>query len=399
MKIKLSYLLTIIISILILLIGHQAAVQNRFLFIDNTFEHVRARVIEVTDRIRAEDLVFDFDDEFGVVDDFFLTLIGETLVFDAEVTNGARRGQVISAEQNLNDFMLFTPVEVKEGDAVLLINTGIGWYFNGFFRTDRIFILGIIFAVCVLLFGRKKGFNTLLSLSLTCIAVFSIFIPSILSGKNIYLMAILVCSYTTLMSLLLVIGYNKKALAAIIGCISGILFAGFICIVMDRLLLLTGVLDEHSRHLLNLPLENPLDLRAIIFAGIIIGAMGAIMDVSMSIASSLWEIREEASTVSFKSLLRSGLNIGRDILGSMANTLILAYIGSSLSVVLVLSVYSTSLMELLNREMIIVEILQALAGSFGILLALPLTALFCSVIYLRKEPNRGEAKSRKKTKG
>jgi uncharacterized membrane protein len=113
--------------------------------------------------------------------------------------------------------------------------------------------------------------------------------------------------------------------------------------------------------------------------------MGAIMDVAMSISSALWELKEKAGMIKFDTLLRSGLTIGRDIFGTMANTLILAYIGSSLSVILILSVYSNSLLTLFNSEMIIVEILQALAGSFGILLTMPLTALFCSLIYLRGE--------------
>jgi uncharacterized membrane protein len=159
---------------------------------------------------------------------------------------------------------------------------------------------------------------------------------------------------------------------------------GIITVIMDKVLFLTGIVDENSRYLANLPLETSIDLRAIVFSGIIIGAMGAIMDVSMSISSSLWELKEKAGNITFEALFRSGLTIGRDIMGSMANTLILAYIGTSLSVVLILSVYSDSLVTLFNMEMITLEILQALAGSFGILLAMPLTAFFCATIYLKE---------------
>jgi uncharacterized membrane protein len=218
---------------------------------------------------------------------------------------------------------------------------------------------------------------------LTCAAVFAVLIPSILTGKNIYLMAVLVCAYVTIMTLLIVIGYNKKSLSAAIGCMCGILVTGLISVIMDRVLFLTGIVDEHSRYLVNFPLETPINLKAILFAGIIIGAMGAIMDVAMSISSALWEIKEKARKISFEELFRSGLTIGRDIMGSMANTLILAYIGTSLSVVLILSVYSDSLTSLFNTEMIVVEVLQALAGSFGILFAMPLTAFFCAAIYLK----------------
>lgn len=105
------------------------------------------------------------------------------------------------------------------------------------------------------------------------------------------------------------------------------------------------------------------------------------MDVAMSISSSLWEVREQSEEISFHSLFRLGINIGQDVMGTMANTLILAYIGGSLSVVLLLSAYSTSLMYLMNMEMIVVEILQSLIGSFGILFAMPLTSFICAIIY------------------
>jgi uncharacterized membrane protein len=241
-----------------------------------------------------------------------------------------------------------------------------------------------------LLFGGKKGFNTILSLALTCAAVFAVFIPAILSGQNVYVMSLLVCVYTIVMTLLLVVGFNKKSLTSAMGCLGGLAVSGIIAVIMDKVLLLTGVVDEHSRYLVNLPYGSPINLNAIIFAGILIGAMGAVEDVSTSLASSLWEIKEKAGKIKFETLFRSGLTIGRDIMGSMANTLILAYIGSSLSVVLILSVYSGSLLALFNMEMIVVEILQALIGSLGILFTMPLTALICSAVYLKKEVGNGE---------
>jgi uncharacterized membrane protein len=308
---------------------------------------------------------------------------GERIIFEVKISSGPRKGQLILAEQSFGPFLMDKSKEVSKGDHVLLINNGINWFFGGYYRINRLLGLGIVFVFFIFLFGRKKGFNTVLSLGLICAAIFAVFIPSILSGKNIYLMAILVCLYNMITTPLIVMGYNKKSLAAIAGCTGGILIAGIIALVMDKVLYLTGIVDEHSRYLINLPGDLQLNLNAIIFAGIIIGAMGAVMDVAVSISSSLWEIKEKARNVTFRSLFRSGINIGRDIMGTMADTLILAYIGSSLTVVILLSVFSGSLMGLFNSEMIAVEILQAIAGSFGILFAMPLTAFFCSLIYLR----------------
>ena len=384
MTIRITYLATVIIAVLLIIAGYRFAVHGLVIFQDPLQELTTARVQRIVERIHPEDR-FDFPDDFDVEDDF-MPMMGEQIIFEAQVRSGPRRGQIITASQSMSRFIRAGSKEIAPGDSVLLISFNPGeWFFNGYVRTNKLIGLGILFVVCVVFFGGKKGFNTILSLGLTCAAVFAVFIPSILSGKNIYLMAMLVCAYTTIMTLLLVMGYSKKSLAAAIGCISGIVAAGLITLIMDRVLLLTGIVDEHSRFLANLPIGTPINLKAIIFGGIIIGAMGAIMDVAMSISSALWEIKEKAGVIQFETLFRSGLNIGRDIMGSMANTLILAYIGSSLSVVLILSVYSNSLLELLNREMIVVEILQALAGSFGILFALPLTAFFCAVIYLKKK--------------
>jgi uncharacterized membrane protein len=383
MRIKIPYLLTVIISILLIIIGHKIAVKGMPNFHNASFEIVKATVQRSVERIELTD-TFEPDFEEGYFYDDYLPIQGYQIIFEAKIRDGLRKGEIVRAIQSYSDLMKDTTKEVRKGDYVLLIDTGMGWYFNGYVRVNKLLGLGLLFVVCVLFFGGKKGFNTILSLGLTCSAVFAVFIPAILTGKNIYVVASLVCAYTTMMTLLIVIGFNKKSLSASVGCISGIIVTAIITLIMDKLLILSGIVDEHSRYLAYLPVETPINLRAIIFAGIIIGAMGAIMDVAMSIASSLWEVKEKAGKINFETLFRSGLNIGRDIMGSMANTLILAYIGTSLSVVLLLSVYTDSLSSLLNMEMIAVEILQALAGSFGILFAMPLTAFFCATIYLKK---------------
>ncbi|MCL2193200.1 MAG: YibE/F family protein [Treponema sp.] len=371
---------TVAVSVLLLFMGHRIAVQGLSIFQNDMQEVVRATVREVLDRLQPEG-----DD----LDDFLIMMQGERLIFEAEIRRGPRRGEVVTAVQTFGGFVQDITSEVREGDSILLISFGDEWFFNGQYRTNRLLGLGILFVICVILFGGKKGFNTILSLGLTCAAVFAFFIPSILSGRNIYLTALLVCAYTTVVTLLIVIGYNKKSLAAAIGCMSGIAVTGLVTIIMDRVLFLTGVLDEHSRFLMFLPIEGTINLRAIVFAGIIIGAMGAVMDVAMSISSAMWEIKERAGKIKFDELLRSGITIGRDVFGTMANTLILAYIGTSLSVILILLVYTDSLTSLLNMEMIVVEILQALAGSLGILFTMPLTSFFCATIFLKDKTKGG----------
>lgn len=119
----------------------------------------------------------------------------------------------------------------------------------------------------------------------------------------------------------------KKTIATIIGCISGTVIAALGTAIMSEVLGLTGYVDEHSYYLTLLNTETPIDLTAIIFAAITIGAVGAIMDVAMDLSSSLYELSEQVPDMTFGKLCKSGFSIGRDIMGTMANTLVLAYIG------------------------------------------------------------------------
>ena len=375
-KIKITYLLTIFISVLVLFIGHKIAVKDMIKFQNYSQEIVKAKVLNVLDHEKDEEKTDDNESDL---------IIRNRIIFEAKITEGFRKGENVKAIQSLNSFIQGSQKEVYKNAQILLIYTNDEWYFNGYNRINALMFLGGLFVFCLILFGGKKGINTIISLCLTCAAIFAVLIPSILSGKNIYIMSILTCIYVITMMILLIIGYNKKAVAAMTGCAGGVIIAGLIAVIMDKALHLTGIIDEHSRYLINLPGDIDINLKAIIFAGILIGAMGAIMDVAVSIASSLWEIKEKAKTITFNELFRSGVTIGRDIMGSMADTLILAYIGTSLTVVLILTVFSSSLLGLFNSEMIAVEILQAMAGSIGILFSMPLTALFCSVIYLNEK--------------
>nr|WP_245156590.1 YibE/F family protein [Clostridium aminobutyricum] len=241
--------------------------------------------------------------------------------------------------------------------------------------------LAAAFAVLLLIFGRSKGFRTIISLVLTCSTIFFVFIPAVLSGFNIYVCSIATCLFITFMALLIVQGPNTKSLAAALGCCGGLFVVSTLTIMMSEILRLSGLIDEDSLYLLYLDAKDPIHLKAIIFAAITIGAMGAILDIAVDIAASLREVHEHAHKKSIHQTIKSGITIGQDIVGSMSNTLILAYIGSSLSVILLLLIHSGSLQDLMNSELIVVEILQALAGSIGILFTIPLTSISCGFLY------------------
>ena len=362
------YALTIILSVAYIYFGRQIALQGYPEWEDPAEEPMTVRVTEiVSDSVSNNERV---------------------IVFNAEVLDGELKGDTITSDQTIyaNYYPQQEPVSV--GDKVLVFaNTyteGMDWSMLEYFRSDSILVLAIVFAAIILIFGRIKGVNTLISLAFTVLAVFAVFVPSVLSGQNIYLWSIITCIYTIVMTMLLINGADKKSFAAGMGCFLGVAIAGILTLIMDKVLLLTGMLNEDTLYLQMVQTQSPIDLKGIIFAAIIIGAMGAIMDVAMDISSSLNELRTNIPDISSTRLIKSGFNIGRDVMGTMANTLVLAYIGSSLSTTLLLVAYNVTFVELMNMELIVVELLQALVGSIGMLMAIPMTSFICAAIYPKR---------------
>jgi len=368
------YVSVIVLSALFLFIGNRVASGENIDTYDE-FEDLSFYSAIVTGITGIEER-----DQFG--------FINTTIYFEARITWGARRGDMVFAEQHQSDFFIDNIRDIQTGDRVLLVYDFFAsrYIFTDYARFNTIAILGIAFLVAVIIFGRIKGLNAIVALGFTCMAVFFVFVPAILAGRNIYIATLIVCLFSIISTLLIVIGPNKKALSAMLGCLGGVAVAGGLMFAMDRILQLSGLVDQDAQVLLML--ENPINLRAIIFAGVILGAVGAIMDVAMTIASSLWEVKEAGGENSFTSLMESGINIGKDILGTMLNTLILAYIGSSLSLILLINVHTTSSLELFNMELIIVEFLRAIVGSIGMFLTIPLTAGICGWLYTWNEEEK-----------
>lgn len=370
MRNKIIYLVTILISILYIFIGNKIFTKDINFFEPTEYDakFVKAEVIKVFDEFYSEES-------------------SSELLFKAKILDREYGEEEVMAYQIFDQSSIAYSNKVEVGDKILLYENidadGVTtWYADQLLRSDTMIILGVAFLVLLLVFGRTKGVNTIIALAFTCLSIFIVFVPSIISGYNIYLMSIITAIYIIVMTLIIVYGGNKKSLVAALGCVAGIMVSGLLTIIMAKTLELTGMLDEDSMHLLYIGGENPIDLRAIIFSSIILGAIGAIMDVSMSIASALNELADNMDTPSFSQIIKSGFEIGRDMMGTMANTLILAYIGSSLSVLLLYCAYNSSILYLMNKEIIIVELLQALIGSIGILAVIPFATYISAFIYL-----------------
>jgi uncharacterized membrane protein len=308
--------------------------------------------------------------------------------FHAVITAGEQKGASVPATQYVYKNNNAMPVMVKVDDRVVLgklsADGAADWAFENYDRIGQIAILVSVFAASVLALGGWKGLSTVLSLAFTCLALFYVYLPFLLTGANIYAATAVVCVSIIGVSFALTGGLNRKSFAAAVGCTGGVVFSGVLYRFMETAMKLTGSYNDETSRLIQIFGQNRLNLKGVVFAMVTIGALGSVMDVAMSIASSLDEIRRE-KTVTKQGLLRSGLRIGRDIMGTMANTLILAYIGSSLVMVLIYGASRYPLFQLLNQEEIVIELLQSLIGSLGMLFTIPFTAAVAAILFTRTE--------------
>ena len=371
-------IVTIILSAIYIILGNRASAGRlkEMTRMSDQSRPVRLRVVDIMDEHYEQTMYPCVQGRDQVV------------LFTAKFTGGLRRGEEVFAIQVIDLYYDdYTPM-VKSGDRIVAYENryreapGVGYMFSRYTRTGFLVFLGAAFAAALVLLGRKKGVRTLISLSFTILAVFLVFIPRAITGANIYLWTLSCGIFIIIMTMLVNNGIALKSMTACIGCISGVAVAGLITLIADRRMHMTGFINEESIYLLGV--NGKIDLRAVMFAGIVFGSIGAVMDVAVSLSSSLYEIREQAPDIETSRLIKSGLVIGQDMMGTMSNTLILAYIGSSLTIAMLLTAYNTnSMLALFNSEMIRAELLQALAGSIGILLTIPLTSLICGILYTK----------------
>lgn len=375
-KKRVIYVVTIILSVLYIFIGNKIVTKNNDSVSTLDSEYTKAKVTKILDIKETVAQAGSTEADKDI-----------TVTFEAKIISKENKGKVIETEQIISYPNAENAVELEVGDRILILDAyedddgNIVWKYVDRERITPVILLGVIFILLLIIFGKTKGINTILALCFIVLSIFAVFIPSILAGFNIYLMAIITCIFIVLSTSIIVYGINEKSIATVLGCLGGMLISLLLLVIMDSIIHLSGYTSEESMFLMLLDLDNPINLKAIVFASIIIGAIGAIMDISIDIASSLREISYKIKNPTFKEIVKSGITIGQDIIATMTNTLVLAYIGSCLSSVVLIVAYDTSLINLFNKEAIIVEILQALIGSLGLLFTIPFTSVICGIMY------------------
>jgi len=320
----------------------------------------------------------------------FYGIIMQKQVVRVRVTSGRFQGQVLEIENILGANPAYD-IDLAEGNDVLLYAVVEGdqiveAHVESLSRDRQLLYLAALFILALLVVGGLKGVKASLTLGFTVLVVLKVLLPLILRGYNPIALTVLVAAVTTAATLTVVGGFNRKTLAAVTGTLGGVVVAGLLGIVFGSVGRLTGLSAEEAQMLLYIPQGVQFDFRGLLFAGMIVGALGAVMDVAMSISSALEEIKQANPRVSTPALLRAGMNVGRDIMGTMSNTLILAYTGSSLPLLLLFLAYDTPLLRIVNLDLMATEIIRALAGSIGLIAAIPITAFVAACLL----PSKGK---------
>ena len=290
---------------------------------------------------------------------------------------GEFKGETIELDNMLTGNPYYD-IKLKKNTKVILHaednGEGVEFSIEDIKRSGTLGWLSLIFCGLLVYVGRKKGFYSLISIGLTVLLITHALTPLILLGLNPVAATILICIASTAATIYLVGGFNAKSTSAVIGAMLSLLFAGLLSYITMFTAHLTGFTEENSMFLYTAHPE--LDFIGITISTMILATLGAVMDVAMSIASTINEIYITDNTKTVKDLFISGMNVGRDIIGTMANTLILVYLGGSLPLLLLAG--NIDLQKFINLNQVVTETASALIGSIAIVICVPFTAVAAS---------------------
>lgn len=319
-------------------------------------------------------------------------IVSEDLEID-EVADGAYKGTqelkvIVKSGRYKNEEMVIynyigplSGVPVSEGDSVAItIKTqDNGEHSATVYEFNRIPILAaflLLFFIVIILVGGRTGLKSLVGLIITVICLFAILIPLLLKGAPTILTTFIICCYIALVCFAILGGVHRKTISAFLGTVSGAFLAMVLGMMVQFLAKIDGLRLEDAEPLLQLKYAGAsISLKGLLVAGIIISALGAVMDVAMSISSALEEVHAANPTLSRNELFHSGMNIGRDMAGTMTNTLILAFLGSEFTLIIFLYSRGLSFYHLYSTAFVALETISGLSASIGMILAIPLTAL------------------------
>ena len=308
-----------------------------------------------------------------------------------EIENGNFKGKMLEGVNFLSGSLEKDKI-FKEGDRALLTiscqgDTIRSVVISDHYRLDKEVLLLTVFAVFLIIFAGKIGFQAILSFFITILMIWKILVPCYLKGYSPVWVGIGITAVLTAIIIFFVYGLDKRTLTAVSGALLGITTTCILGILFTGLFKIHGAVMTSSESLLYSGYQD-LDLTSIFMASIFIGASGAMMDLAVDITSAVWEVIGKKPDISAPEAILSGLRVGRAAMGTMTTTLLLAYSGGYISLLMVFMAQGTPVDHILNYKYVAAEVLDTVVGSFGLVTVAPFTALMAGLLLTRRKKRR-----------
>ncbi len=304
-----------------------------------------------------------------------------------QIDSGEDRGKTLPAVNYMN---AYNNVDLKVGTKIIArMDTdanGLSYIASipNYNRGPALLGLTVIFVLFLAVFGGKKGIAAILGLAFAIVDIWFLLIPMIRHGINPIFSSVAIAAVTTAVSLVLLNGLSMKTLCATIGCVGGVAMAGAAAALTAVATPINGFNMSEAEELILRADGTSLNISGLLISAILIAALGAVMDVALTITSAVFEMHQLNPELNRQKLIQSGINIGRDAMGTMANTLILAFAGSALNMLILFRIFDYPYLQIINSDMMALEIIQGISGSIGIVMTVPLVAFLSAFICSRK---------------
>lgn len=309
-----------------------------------------------------------------------------SMELQVEILTGRYKGETTYVT---NYFSSLYNVRVSQGDKVSIrIDTGDSGYqvsIYNYYRVPQMLGCVAAFVLLLIVIGGKKGAKSAAALIFTMVCIIGILLPLSLKGYSPLWITIFIILICNLLTFFLIDGIQTKTIIASAGSVCGVLAGAAFALAAQWMMSVTTLQTEEAETLLLITTTTKLELKDLFLCGILIACMGAVMDVSMSIASAVAEIHSVNPQLGTWKLFRSGMNIGRDAMGTMSNTLILAFAGNSFNMLLMIYSYGIGFQQLMNTDFIAVEVIRSIAGSIGIICTVPIVAFMAGAAFGKKQ--------------
>jgi uncharacterized membrane protein len=294
------------------------------------------------------------------------------------ITTGEHKGEVTTVKNSLN---YTTNVRARAGGEVIVCidtadkNIYSVWIYS-YNREIYLFLFVFLFIAALCVIGGNRGFKSVIGIIFTFTGIIFLFIPMLFRGYSPAWASLVVVIVTVCVTFVLLTGFSAKTLSAILGSTAGAIVSMLFLMAALALTHLSGFSVNEADTLIQIAAKTHMKVGELLFSAILISSLGAIMDIAISVATSINEVYERNRELGMKELFKSGMNVGRDMMGAMANTLIIAFTGTSLNILVLLYAWNVSYYQLINNNMIGIYIIQAVSGSIAVVLTVPLVSFF-----------------------